>query len=137
MKYTSEDTCLLYKRSNHSVDVVVTLQVDDTFGHGSPKFLQREEENSKAFICKPRNSLTPGNPQDFNGCTILHDKDGSYSLHQGSKLSCLSMPNNTEELISLRAKLQYIGCCTRPDICTKVQMMANEVRDPTETGNYI
>lgn len=132
MNSTSGDSCLLYKSKEGYVDGVVTLQVDDTFGHGSSEFLELEDEKSKAFICKPRNLLKPEESQNFNGSTILYDKAGDYHLHQKEKLSNIQLPQTKEDLISLRAKLQYIGCSTRPDLCAQVQLLANEVQDPTE-----
>ena len=46
--------------------------------------------------------------------------------------SCLEpgYGNNQKELVSTRAQAQYIGCCTRPDICSGVQMLASSMANP-------
>ena len=64
---TTADRCLLYKREDGNICVVLILQVDDSVGHGTYKFLRTEEEQSKRFQCKPRKILAEGESCNFNG----------------------------------------------------------------------
>ena len=131
MMATKGDVCVLYKRGETTPKGLVALQVDDSYGHGEEKFLQEEETHSKRFQCKPRTLLTPGKPAPFNGTTIRIQNDGSHHLEQSGKLRGLCLPETQKDLVSVRAQAQYIGCCTRPDLCAPVQLLAPDVTQPT------
>jgi len=132
MKASKGDVCVLYKTDDSRLTGVTILQVDDSFGHGTAEFLEKEEAGSKRFQCKPRKLLSPGDSALFNACNISMDRDGAYTTSQSEKLRKMLPPTNQESLISTRAKIQYIGSCTRPDLCSPVQLMVSNVCNPSE-----
>lgn len=135
MKSTTGDPCLLYRPGDMHAEGVTALQVDDSFGHGTVEFLKDEERESKRFKCKPRKILKIGETTSFNGCQITVERNRVHLLRQMDKLGKISKPRNQDELVSVRALLQYIGCCTRPDLCAPVQLLASEVNNP-EASTY-
>ena len=56
---------------------------------------------------------------------------GEYVMLQTEKLKSLSEVHNLEEVVTCRAKLQYISCCTRPDLCSPSQLLAAVASNPT------
>ena len=130
MKSTKGDPCLLYRHSATETDGITALQVDDSYGHGTKEFLEEEERESKRFKCKPRKILKVGETTSFNGSQITVETNRVHLLRQMDKLRKVAKPKNPEEMVSLRALLQYIGCCTRPDLCASVQLLASQVTDP-------
>ena len=95
-------------------------------------FLKKEEEESANFQSKPRKILTEGNTAVFNGSTIGVKKNGIYYLNQSDKLRGMNIPTTKEDFISVRAQAQYIRCCTRPDLCASVQLLAAMTDDQSE-----
>lgn len=63
---------------------------------------------------------------DFNGCQITCEEDGPYNMTQTDKINGLQVLQSESDLVSLRAKVQYIGCFARPDICASVQLLATD-----------
>ncbi|CDF37987.1 unnamed protein product [Chondrus crispus] len=135
MKSTTGDPCLLYRSGDMHAEGVTALQVDDSFGHGTVEFLKDEERESKRIKCKPRKILKIGETTSFNGCQITVERNRVHLLRQMDKLGKISKPRNQDELVSVRALLQCIGCCTRPDLCAPVQLLASEVNNP-EASTY-
>lgn len=135
MKPCRADICLLYRRKQKDCKGVTALQVDDSFAHGDEKFLIDEEKESIKFQVirsKPRKLLEVGGSLDFNGCTISLIQNHQHILHQRGKLQDLRKARNAEDFISIRAQLQYIGTCTRPDICAAVQLLASKCENPSQ-----
>ena len=132
MSKTRMDPCLLYLRNGNRLSGVTALQVDDNLGHGTEDFLQAEEENSRIFESKPRSLVTAAKSAIFNGVNISVMENNCYAIDQRVKLLEIKEPNTTQELISTRAKLQYIASCVRPDLAAPVQMLAGETITPTE-----
>lgn len=133
MKNTTVDKCLLYTNHSSALHGITALQVDDSFGHGNTLFLQKEEENCKVFQklkSKPRILLTE---VTFNGSNITRLLGGGYKLHQSDKLRQLEIPENDEDMGTVRAQIQYIATCTRPDLCSPSQMLAAAVNNPDRT----
>ena len=108
------------------------LQVDDSYDHGDDEFIRAEERESVRFQCKPRRILDKGDSSEFNGCRIHIDRNGTHSITQSEKLRAITEPKTRDELVSARAQVQYIGSCTRPDLCAPVQLMASTVQDPSD-----
>lgn len=52
-------------------------------------------------------------------------------MEQGNKLKNLQDPSTATALINIRAAIQYIAGCTRPDICSYVQLLSSAVTEPT------
>ena len=70
-----------------------------------------------------------GESAQFNGTRISVQPNGVHLLDQSAKLRNITIPECEEELFSVREKIQYIATCTRPDLCSAVQLMASEVTD--------
>ena len=133
MESCRTDPCVLYRReATKTPDGVTALQVDDSYGHGTREFLQDEETKSSRFQCKPRKLLKPGDSAFFNGSRVLVLQDGVHKLDQSVKLQKLQVPESDEDLVSSRASAQYIGSCTRPDLCAPTQLLASAVAEPTK-----
>jgi hypothetical protein len=135
MKVSKADSCLLYRRTavdggKEETDGITILQVDDSFGHGSVSFLAREEIASKRFDCKPRLLFEVNTTARFNGSTLVRAAHG-YSMHQRDKLDKIRRPETQKDLVSVRAALQYIAGCTRPDVASCVQLLSSAVASPT------
>ena len=132
MQPTRYDPCLLFLRDNNRTLGITALQVDDNLVHGSSAFLELEEANSKVFDSKPRVLLTLGKSAVFNGVRIATVSPTEYTIDQRDKLMSITEPTNEDDLVSTRAKLQYVGSCCRPDLCAPVQLLAAEVANPNE-----
>jgi len=134
MKPTRGDPCVLYRPADSKSQCMglTVLKVDDSFGHGDTKFLDDEERESRRFKCKPRKLVKKGDTVDFNGCCISVKENSVHWLGQDDKLRNLKVPETPEELVSTRAQIQYIGSCTRPDLCAPVQLMASAVTNPEQ-----
>lgn len=130
MNCTRGDPCLLFRPGETSPDGLTALQVDDSYGHGTEKFLRDEDLESKRFKCKPRKIISEGDTVPFNGSGISIKECGVNSLDQSDKLEKVSIPETQSDLVSVRAQIQYVGCCTRPDLCAAVQLLASAVTSP-------
>lgn len=64
---------------------------------------------------------------NFNGSVITRRNANIYSISQTEKLRGVVFAKTQADLESTRAKLQYVGCCTRPDLCSSVQLLASQV----------
>ncbi len=135
MNSTKFDPCVLYKRNQEGLIGLTTLQVDDSYGFGSEDFLNDEGRESTKFKSKERQILKEGDQSEFNGCVIKVNTGNVYELIQSDKLRSLRAPETQKDFVSTRAKAQYIGCCTRPDICAKVQLLPSATEQPT-TQNF-
>lgn len=131
MKQTKFDPCVLYRRVENKLEGLTTLQVDDSYGFGVKAFLDKEDEKSKKFITKPRINLSAGSKRDFNGFVIEKCENGVCRLQQSEKLSSLRIPTSKEDFVNTRAKIQYIGCCTRPDVAAATQLLASSAKNPS------
>lgn len=137
MKSTKVDNCVLYRRGEKGLDGVTVLQVDDAYGHGSQDFIKNEDTVSNVFKCKPQKILNLGDHAMFNGTNICQDSDQKshkmYRITQSEKLRKLDTVDTAKSFSSVRAQMQYVGCCTRPDICAEVQLLASGNQDPTKS----
>ena len=115
------------RKANANLIGMTALQVDDAFGQGDDNFLRTEEEKSKRFKCKPGKVFQPGDTAFFNGCSISAMDHGVHCLGQSVKLRSLKQPMNQTEMVSAKALMQYIGTCTRPDLCAPTQLLSEAV----------
>lgn len=79
MERPTVDSCLLYKRSDTRLQGLIILQVDDSLGIGSDKFLREQEaefkkSELKKFISKPTATLSD-HPTDSNGIILSKSKN--------------------------------------------------------------
>lgn len=127
------DPCLLYGNgTDGNVNFVVAPQVDDVFGNGDHAVLENEEKQSTRYECKPRKLLRAVDEIFFNGCRISVSKNGTFSMNQSAKLRKLRIPTSPKDLVSIRAIMQYISSCNRPDLCAEAQLLSNAVSCPDE-----
>jgi len=132
MKATKIDPCILSFKKKNKLEGATAIQVDDVFGIGSDDFLKIEEETATKFKSKKRKILSPGQQATFNGTTISFEKDNTYKLLQKEKLEALSPVTTNKNFHSARAKIQYVGVMTRPDLCAETQLLANGIDDPSK-----
>ena len=132
MSATTYDPCVLYQRKAKSLNGITILQVDDSFGAGSKLFLEKESQTGRKFLSKPRELFKENTEKDFNGLRIRYHGEGKFKLLQQSKMEELKIPNNQEDFESERAKIQYIGNCTRPDLSAPVQLLASSSANPSK-----
>ena len=137
MKRTRTDPCVLVKHRDGTLDGFIVLQVDDSLGFGTPMFLAEEEKASSRFKCKPRTYLDKSQIL-FNGLCIKQIDKGLISMTQEEKIDKVKHPTTEEEFASQRALAQYIGVCSRPDICAAVQLLApgSEPTTPAEMKQF-
>lgn len=134
MKDTTIDKCLLYSRRDNDLIVLTALQVDYSFGHGNKEFLHLEETKSHQFRTskpKPHRILSVKEPVNFNGTMISMVSKGHYKIDQTEKLRNIEIPSSNQDLVRVRAKIQCIASCTRPDLCSPSQLMASAVVKPS------
>ena len=79
---------------------------------------------------QPRKELQAGDEAFFNDCRISVSNNGTYSEDQSRKLRKLRAPTSQKDLVSVRALVQYIASCTRPDLCAGAQLLSTEVSNP-------
>lgn len=65
MNRSTRDPCLLFKRGKRGLDWLITLQVDEPFGVGTPDFMASEEYALAPFKHHPRNALSEESPSSF------------------------------------------------------------------------
>ncbi|KJZ68527.1 hypothetical protein HIM_12082 [Hirsutella minnesotensis 3608] len=77
MTHSTFDPCLLISNDQAAGFGMVAMQTDDTLLLASPEFAAAEEkEIQKAKLrSKPRSQLSAATPLEFNGCTLLAEKD--------------------------------------------------------------
>lgn len=131
MTRATSDPCLLIRRDGTNLQGIVILQVDDSFAIGTEEFEQEEDEQSKEFLSKPKTILTE-KQIPFNGIMIAKEKDGTIKVTQQEKITKLQHPATQKDFTSQRALAQYIGVCTRPDVCANIQLIAPGAQKTTE-----
>lgn len=134
MNRARTDPCLLYRHKDNEIDGIILLQVDDTLGIATERFLKDEEKESKAFRCKER-VVVGKTPISFNGLQLRMDTDRRGFISQPDKISNLKAASNQAEFASIRALAQYIGVNSRPDLCAPVQLIAPG-GEPASKGEY-
>jgi hypothetical protein len=135
MTQSRAERCLFYRREGDELSVT-TLQVDDSWGTGTRKFLEDEERESRRFVTKPRTMMRPGSSVCYNGSIISQTSDGEFTLTQEEKLVALKQSKVDDQLVSTRAAMQYIATCTRPDIAAACQLQASKVGKGASTQTY-
>lgn len=120
MTPSKADPCFLFRKSGSDVPNFIILQVDDSLGNGTEAFMDDEVSKMK-YECKPRKIFKAEEPIKFNGVFITRGKQNDYEMTQSKKLQ-VAVPTTKEKLVSVRAKIQYIAGCTRPDLAGPVQI---------------
>lgn len=123
MKRCQIGRCVLFERKAGRVEAVVILGGDDSVNLGASELLKTEEQESSAFLFKPRKAID-SKPTLFNGVELGVLQDGTFPMTPSEKIGCLSMLMTEEGFKSQRALVQYIGVNYRPDISATVQLTA-------------
>ncbi|KAM4056999.1 polyprotein [Hirsutella rhossiliensis] len=119
---------------------MVAMQTDDTLLLASPEFAAAEErEIQKAKLrSKPRSQLSAATPLEFNGCTLLAEKDDLIIQQkgQGQKLATifLSSTDRAQQYAQQRARGAYIASICQPE-ATFDYSVAAQVQQP-EAPDY-
>lgn len=119
------------QRKRKKNEVVTVLHVDESYGHGNARLLEKEKEASKRFQIiqsKPRKLLVHCGSEHFNGGTIGVHGSGRHTLTQSHKRRKLESPVVKDAFRSVRAAIQYIDTYTSSDVCPIVQLMALKSR---------
>lgn len=135
MKSTKTDPCVLYKRNHENLWGMTVLQVDDSFGFGDEDFLSLENYEAERFKSKPCKILEEEKYLEFNGISICRLQNRNLKIAQSKKLPSFILENSPEQFRSTRAWIQYVGCCTRPDLSASVQLLAKSSTTP-EISDY-
>lgn len=130
MTSTKFDPCVFHRHKDKGIDGVTVLQVDDSFGFGTKRFLKDESITATKYLSKERQVIHEGEKHDFNGLTIKRLQKRVFEIEQFDKLKNLKVPKDQTEFVSERAKVQYIGISTRPDLCAATQLLATAALDP-------
>ncbi|KJZ70368.1 hypothetical protein HIM_10259 [Hirsutella minnesotensis 3608] len=101
--------------------IIVSASTDDTLLLASPEFAAAEEkEIQKAKLrSKPRSQLSAATPLEFNGCTLLAEKDDLIiqQKSQGQKLATivLTSTDRAQQYAQQRAREAYIASICQPE----------------------
>lgn len=99
-------------------------------------FLEDESRAAVEFKSKPR-VLASRKPLKFNGTWIRKRKDGRTETVQTDKIEGMKGPHDQKSFDSQRALSQYIGVCTRPDVCANVQLISKGAEPSTSEEHGI
>ena len=127
MKSSEVDPCLLYRKDKNSqVDGLICLQVDDSIGAGTQKFIDEETKASKCFKTRPASLLENGVELKFNGHyikrngTVLHLHQHPYE----DRVPESKIERSAESFMTNRGKAAYLTSCTRPDVACAVNQLS-------------
>ncbi len=123
MKSAGTDPCLLFCfNEKETLDGLVCLYVDDSFGAGSEHFLTEEDKASKAFTSKGQNLLKDAMEITFNEQHFKME-NGNVFAHQKAYINCMpteNVPRNSSSFMSRREQVAYVSNCTRQVIACAV-----------------
>lgn len=111
------------KKERKEVDEITAIQVDDTFGHQNNEFFDMEDTRiSEKIKTKSRKNIGPGGSVTFNVKVITFEKDQTYTISQTERLEELQSVRTNEDFKMVRAKIQYIGVISGPDLSSAAQL---------------
>ena len=136
MKQSAMDPCLFYKREGGKLVGLEASLVDDTLSAGDCSFMQLEEQCSKKFDSKARDTSSI---LKFSGCTILRMTDG-FKISQeeyAERVKPISKKDWTpSNFASMRGKLSWLATCTRPDVACANAQLSQRRREMLEEEDY-
>lgn len=130
------DPCVIFHLKNSQRDGIVILQVDDSFSLGTASFFDDEDKASLHLNSKLRTMISTA-PTPFNGTKSVRSPNKSIIVTQPDEIEKLSPTNTNQQFTNQRARAQYIGICTRPDIFAQVQLIAPTSEAPTPAEHTI
>ena len=153
MKTSTYDPCLLYRRTNDTLDGITGMQTDDTLMTCNESFAFDEDSVIKKaqIMSKARQTLTPEAPLMFNGAVVNREPDGSITVTQPRQCQNLAVVNthkpmsttsargNTRDMLSTkdqyvaqRARGAYIASVCQPEATFDVSVAAQVSQEPTD-----
>ena len=139
MKSTEVDPCFMYRKGkNESLDGLVCLQVDDSIGAGTPKFLQEEADASKSFKTRTAEILDDGKEVRFNGHYVKQSEQ-TIIVHQHpyeQRIPSERIERTPDSFVSNRGKASYLASCTRPDIACAVNQLSQRKADEATEEDF-
>ncbi|XP_061485669.1 uncharacterized protein LOC133386061 [Rhineura floridana] len=147
------DPCV-YIKQGKDISYCLVYVDDILYMHNN----EREEQECASGLKRYMQTKCLGPVQEYLGMHVIHDNNGGFILHQGSKIEQLladskmadcnemktpmsvSFQNETEgdyftdpDLYrQIIGKLQYLAKVTRPDIANAVSILCRKVDKPTE-----
>jgi hypothetical protein len=122
MRMSTFDPCLLVTEGPAESFGLVGMQTDDTLVLGTPAFSAREEKKiQKAkIVCKPKTTLTPTSPIDYNGTRLSLHEDGSLDVNQKGQAEKIAIidrksPDRAQRYLEQRARGAYIASICQPE----------------------
>ena len=139
MKSTEADPCFMYRKGkDESIDGLVCLQVDDSIGAGTPKFLQEESDASKSFKTRTAEILNDGKEVRFNGHYVKQSEQ-TIIVHQHpyeQRIPSEKVERSPDSFMSNRGKASYLASCTRPDIACAVNQLSQRKADEATEEDF-
>ena len=149
MRTSTYDPCLLvtsdYTTGTQLSDLddksafgIVGMQTDDTLILGTRTFsLLEEEKIQKEHIkCKPKTTLTPSQPFDFNGTKLTMGADGTITMTQKGQGTRIEQVNDesddaAQRYIEQRARGAYLASICQPEAAYDLSVAA-QAKTPDE-----
>ena len=119
MSVSTFDPCLLITDGNPFG--IVGMQTDDTLMVGTQAFLDLEEKKIQevGFRTKPRTTLSPEQPLEFNGCKVTMENHllGLWQKGQGAKIIPVNPKSSdaAKQYREQRARGAYIASICQPE----------------------
>jgi hypothetical protein len=138
MQVSTYDPCLLITTGGKEGFGMVGMQTDDTLILASTPFsaLEEEEIQEARIRGKPKKSLSPAAPFDFNGTNLTADDDGSIQVRQKGQGTKIDIVNTKEEdyaqrYLEQRARGAYLASICQPEATFDLSVAA-QAQQPTE-----
>lgn len=129
------DHCLLLERNfllkSGQLTGIVILHVDDSFSFVDENFVPDDQKESQQLLSKPRPILTTS-PTTINDMKIAKTRQGAIINNQPNKIAKMEEPEGQKEFTSQRALAQYLYGCTRPEVCTNIELISPDATEATK-----
>ena len=116
MKTSTYDPCLLFRRTNDTIDGITGMQTDDTLMTCSESFANDEDSviRDAHIMSKIRQTLTPEAPLMFNGAVVKREPDGSITITQPRQCQNLTVVDTKKDVTTTSTRGK-----TRESLSTK------------------
>jgi hypothetical protein len=122
----------LYKREIAELDVLVSVQVDDSMALGNAAYFALEEQKVTRFLHKAAKTLMANSPITFNGATIHQDHRRLKLVQEEHVRKLLFEEESPANFTSVRALGSYVATMSRPDVLANFQLLSG-IAAPTKT----
>ena len=137
MSTSTYDPCLLVTTGNGDDFGIVGIQTDDTLMIATSKFsaLETKKLEEAAFRSKPKTTLSPDTPLEFNGCTLTMNSSGLTLTQkgQGAKIEPVNIKDKDRQqrYVEQRARGAYIASICQPEAAFDLSTAA-QIQHPDE-----